>query len=86
MEKSGKIENTGDYNIYKMGNPATTKEGEDWWYSLATHDRKCLYFLCINCYSKQTQCTHARRQNRKMHDIKQGRSQLKPSLLQKLKK
>jgi hypothetical protein len=49
------------------------------WYSLATHDRKCLYFLCTDCYSKQTQCTHVRWQ-----DIKQGRSQLKPSLLQKI--
>ncbi|HYZ51332.1 MAG TPA: hypothetical protein VE593_10625 [Nitrososphaeraceae archaeon] len=24
MEKSGKIEKTGDYNIYKMGNPSAT--------------------------------------------------------------
>jgi hypothetical protein len=30
MEKSGKIEKTGDYNVYKMGNPATIKEDEDW--------------------------------------------------------
>ena len=30
MEKSGKIEKTGDYNIYKIGNPATTKDDEDW--------------------------------------------------------
>jgi len=30
MEKTGKIEKTGDYNIYKMGNPSTTKEDEDW--------------------------------------------------------
>jgi hypothetical protein len=30
MEKCGKIEKTGDYNIYKMGNPSTTKEDEDW--------------------------------------------------------
>jgi ribosomal protein L24E len=50
------------------------------WYSLATHDRKCLYFLCINCYSKQTQWTHAR----KVQDIKQGSSKLKSSLLQKI--
>jgi hypothetical protein len=49
------------------------------WYSLATHDRKCLYFLCTDCYSKQTQSTHVRWQ-----DIKQGSSKLKPSLLQKI--
>ncbi|HYZ51391.1 MAG TPA: hypothetical protein VE593_10925 [Nitrososphaeraceae archaeon] len=30
MEKSGKIEKTGDYNTYKMGNPSATKEDEDW--------------------------------------------------------
>ena len=26
MEKSGKIEKTGDYNVYKIGKPVTTKE------------------------------------------------------------
>jgi hypothetical protein len=30
MEKTGKIEKTGDYNIYRIGNPVTTKEDEDW--------------------------------------------------------
>jgi hypothetical protein len=30
MEKTGKIEKTGDYNIYRMGIPSTTKEDEDW--------------------------------------------------------
>jgi hypothetical protein len=25
MEKIGKIEKTGDYNIYKIGKPVTTK-------------------------------------------------------------
>jgi hypothetical protein len=30
MEKSGKIEKTGDYNIYKIGKSVTTKEHEDW--------------------------------------------------------
>jgi hypothetical protein len=30
MEKIGKIEKTGDYNVYKIGKPVTTKEGEDW--------------------------------------------------------
>ena len=30
MEKIGKIEKTGDYNIYKIGNPPTTKEDENW--------------------------------------------------------
>ena len=54
------------------------------WYSLATRDRKCLYFLCTDCYSKQTQWTHVRWQNRKVQDIKQGTSKLKPSLLQKV--
>ena len=24
------------------------------WYSLATSGRRCLYFLCSNCYAKQT--------------------------------
>jgi hypothetical protein len=30
MEKIGKIEKTGDYNIYKIGKPVTTKEDEEW--------------------------------------------------------
>jgi hypothetical protein len=30
MEKTGKIEKTGDYNIYKIGNPTTTKEEKEW--------------------------------------------------------
>jgi hypothetical protein len=30
MEKIGKIEKTGDYNIYRMGKPITTKEDEHW--------------------------------------------------------
>ena len=30
MEKCGKIEKTGDYNIYKIGKPVATKEDEDW--------------------------------------------------------
>jgi len=30
MEKTGKIEKTGDYNIYKIGKAFTTKEDEDW--------------------------------------------------------
>ena len=30
MEKSGKIEKTGDYNIYKIWKAVTTKEDEDW--------------------------------------------------------
>ena len=30
MEKTGKIEKTGDYNIYRMGKPITTKEDEHW--------------------------------------------------------
>jgi len=29
MEKSGKIEKTGNYNIYRTGKPVTTKE-EEW--------------------------------------------------------
>ena len=28
MEKSGKIEKTGDYNVYKIGKPAITQELE----------------------------------------------------------
>jgi hypothetical protein len=38
MEKIGKIEKTEDYDIYKIGNPATTKDDEDWadmrWYEV----------------------------------------------------
>jgi hypothetical protein len=30
MEKSGKIEKTGDYNIYRIRKPVTTKEDGDW--------------------------------------------------------
>jgi hypothetical protein len=30
MEKSGKIDKTCDYNIYRVGNLSTTKEDEDW--------------------------------------------------------
>jgi hypothetical protein len=29
MEKTGKIEKTESYNVYRMGKPATTKE-EEW--------------------------------------------------------
>jgi hypothetical protein len=28
MEKTGKIEKTGDYNVYRIGKPVTTKEDE----------------------------------------------------------
>jgi dTDP-4-dehydrorhamnose 3,5-epimerase-like enzyme len=38
--------NTGYYNY---------KESKGYWYSLVTRDNKtCLYFLCNNCYAKQT--------------------------------
>ena len=30
MEKTGKIQKTGDYNIYKIGKSVTAKEEEDW--------------------------------------------------------
>ena len=30
MEKTGKIEKTGDYNIYKIGKSVTAKEDEEW--------------------------------------------------------
>ena len=30
MEKSGKIDKTPDYNIYKIGKSVTAKEDEDW--------------------------------------------------------
>ena len=31
------------------------KESNGYWYSLVTRDNKtCLYFLCSNCYAKQT--------------------------------
>ena len=29
MVKTGKIEKTGDYNVYRIGKPVTTKEDED---------------------------------------------------------
>jgi hypothetical protein len=30
MEKTDKIEKTGDYNVYKIGKSVTAKEDEDW--------------------------------------------------------
>ena len=47
------------------------------WYSLATRDRRCLYFLCNNCYSKQEtnksiQGVYARWQNRKELKLKKN--------------
>jgi hypothetical protein len=30
MEKTGKIEKTENYNIYKIGKSVATKEGEEW--------------------------------------------------------
>ena len=59
------------------------------WYSLATQDRRCIYFLCNNCYSKQQtntskQAVYDRSQNRKELDIKQRISKLKASLMQKI--
>jgi hypothetical protein len=30
MVKAGKIEKTGDYNIYRIGKSVTAKEDEDW--------------------------------------------------------
>jgi hypothetical protein len=30
MEKTGKIEKTGDYNVYRIGKQITTKEDQDW--------------------------------------------------------
>ena len=30
MEKTGKIEKTGNYNIYRMGKPVPSREDEDW--------------------------------------------------------
>ena len=59
------------------------------WYSLASRDRRCLYFLCNNCYSKQqtnksAQGIYARWQNRKEQDIKQRISKLKASLMQRI--
>jgi hypothetical protein len=59
------------------------------WYSLATRDRRCLYFLCNNCYSKQEnnknmRGVYARWQNRKELDIKKRISKLKASLMQRI--
>jgi hypothetical protein len=44
------------------------KESNGYWYSLVTWDnRPCLYFLCSNCYAKQTKWNpiiiHAKWQN-----------------------
>jgi hypothetical protein len=30
LEKTGNIEKTGDYNVYKIGKSVTAKEDEDW--------------------------------------------------------
>jgi hypothetical protein len=30
MEKTGKIEKTGDYNVYRIGKPSLTEEEEEW--------------------------------------------------------
>jgi hypothetical protein len=30
MEKTGKIEKTGDYNMYKIGKSVTAKKDEEW--------------------------------------------------------
>ena len=58
------------------------------WYSLATRDRRCLYFLCNNFYSKQTnkntQGVYGRWQSRTELDIKQRISKLKASLCKRL--
>jgi hypothetical protein len=71
------------------------KQSNGQWYSLVTHDssnKRCLYFLCNNCYLKQTnkntQRIHAiitvKWQNRKELDIKQKISKLKTSFMQKI--
>jgi hypothetical protein len=59
------------------------KQSNGHWYSLVTRDtnnRRHLYFLCSNCYSKQTnkntQWVHSKWQNRKGLDIKQKISKL----------
>jgi hypothetical protein len=60
------------------------------WYPLATRGRRCLYFLCNNCYSKQQQTNnskqgvYARYQNRRELDIKQKISKLKASLMPRI--
>ena len=64
------------------------KQSNGHWHSLTTRDRRCLYFLCNNCYSKQTnkntQALHAEWQNRKEVDRKQKISKFKTSLMQKI--
>jgi ribosomal protein L44E len=71
------------------------KQSNGQWYSLLTQDssnKRCLYFLCSNCYLKQTnkntQRIHAiinvKWQNRKELDIKQKISKLKASFMQKI--
>jgi hypothetical protein len=78
--------NTGYDNKYK--------ESNGYWYSLVTGDnnKRCLYFLCSNCYAKQTDKNSEWNtiwQNRKGLDIKQKvsiitRSKLKTSFMQKI--
>jgi hypothetical protein len=64
------------------------KQKNGHWYSSGMGNRRCLYFLCNNCYlkqtSKNTQGVYARWQNRKELDIKQRISKLKASLMQKI--
>jgi hypothetical protein len=69
------------------------KESNGYWYSSVTQDNKrCLYFLCSNCYAKQIEWNpiiNAKWQNRKRLDIKQKlsiiiRSKLKTSFMQKI--
>jgi hypothetical protein len=65
------------------------KQSNGHWYSLATQDRRGIYFLCNNCYSKQQintskQAVYATWQNRKQLDIKQRISKLKASLMQRI--
>jgi hypothetical protein len=78
--------NTGYDNNYK--------ESNGYWYSSVTRDNKkrCLYFLCSNCYAKQADKNSEWSpfwQNRKGLDIKQKvstmiRSKLKISFIQKI--
>ena len=82
--------NCGSHTYYE-----NDKQSNGQWYSLVTRDsssKRCLYFLCSNCYLKQTnknsQRIHAiinvQWHNRKELDIKQHISTLKASFMQKI--
>ncbi len=65
------------------------KESNGYWYSLVTRDNKtCLYFLCSNCYAKQTDknpewnpIINTKSQNRKELEQMQLKNALSPRVV-----